>query len=156
MPFRLDELRHFYRFRSDEIFRRVNIRALLTLMLEQAKLEMQVKKRRSIVFYSHTWDHPLPRMLPTHGLSTQQSTDEWATEWRLGPNMGFWFQPKVQALSSSVGDHPAWPVLQVLEYNFWAVINVNFVDVGIRSQIFGRNWEFGIGKHRQKSHSAVQ
>ncbi len=44
--FRMEEVRQYYRFRPDEIFRRVNITALLTLMLEQAKLEMQV---RSIV-----------------------------------------------------------------------------------------------------------
>ncbi len=39
---RLEEVRRYYRFRTDEIFRRVNVTALLTLMLEQAKLEMQV------------------------------------------------------------------------------------------------------------------
>ncbi len=39
----MEEVRQYYRFRPDEIFRRVNITALLTLMLEQAKLEMQVK-----------------------------------------------------------------------------------------------------------------
>ncbi len=41
--FRMEEVRQYYRFRPDEIFRRVNITALLTLMLEQAKLEMQVR-----------------------------------------------------------------------------------------------------------------
>ncbi len=39
----MEEVRQYYRFRPDEIFRRVNITALLTLMLEQAKLEMQVR-----------------------------------------------------------------------------------------------------------------
>ena len=39
---RVEEVRQFYKFRPDEIFRRVNISALVTLMLEVAKLEIQV------------------------------------------------------------------------------------------------------------------
>ena len=40
-PARLEEVRQFYKFRPDEIFRRVTITSLVTLMLEQAKLEVQ-------------------------------------------------------------------------------------------------------------------
>ena len=43
--FRLEEIRTFYKFRPDEIFRRINITALVALMIEVAKMEMQVRER---------------------------------------------------------------------------------------------------------------
>jgi hypothetical protein len=36
----MDEVRQYYKFRPDEIFRRVTITSLLSLMLEVAKLEI--------------------------------------------------------------------------------------------------------------------
>jgi hypothetical protein len=37
----MEDIRHFYKFRPDEIFRRVTVTSLVTLMLEQSKLEYQ-------------------------------------------------------------------------------------------------------------------
>ncbi|XP_040580553.1 centrosomal protein of 41 kDa [Lepeophtheirus salmonis] len=41
---RMEEIRTFYRFRSDEIFRRIKIMALVRLMVEVAKLEIQERE----------------------------------------------------------------------------------------------------------------
>ena len=38
----MEELRQFYKFRPDEIFRRVTVSSLVGLMLEVSKLEYQV------------------------------------------------------------------------------------------------------------------
>jgi hypothetical protein len=38
----MEELRQFYRFRPDEIFRRVTVSSLVGLMVEVSKLEYQV------------------------------------------------------------------------------------------------------------------
>jgi len=40
--FRMEELRQFYRFRPDEVFRRVTVTSLVGLMIEVSKLEFQV------------------------------------------------------------------------------------------------------------------
>ena len=37
----MEEVRQYYKFRPDEIFRRITVTSLVTLMLEVAKLEMQ-------------------------------------------------------------------------------------------------------------------
>ena len=41
--FRMEELRQYYRFRPDEIFRRVTVSSLVGLMIEVSKLEYQVR-----------------------------------------------------------------------------------------------------------------
>lgn len=40
-PFRMEEIRQYYKFRPDEIFRRITVTSLVTLMLEVSKLEYQ-------------------------------------------------------------------------------------------------------------------
>lgn len=42
---RLDEVHQFYKFRNDEVFRRVNINNLVRLLVEQTKLEYQLCPR---------------------------------------------------------------------------------------------------------------
>ena len=37
----MEEVRHYYKFKPDEVFRRVTVNSLLALMLEVAKLEIQ-------------------------------------------------------------------------------------------------------------------
>ena len=39
--FRMEEVRQYYKFRPDEVFRRVTVNSLLALLLEVAKLEIQ-------------------------------------------------------------------------------------------------------------------
>ena len=39
---RLEEVHQFYKFRNDEVFRRVNINNLVRLLIEQTKLEYQL------------------------------------------------------------------------------------------------------------------
>ena len=39
--FRMEEVRQYYKFKPDEVFRRVTVNSLLALMLEVAKLEIQ-------------------------------------------------------------------------------------------------------------------
>ena len=41
--FRMQEAGQYYRFRPDEIFRRITVTSLVSLMLEQSKLEIQEK-----------------------------------------------------------------------------------------------------------------
>lgn len=38
----MEELKHFYKFRPDEIFRRITVSSLVGLMIEVSKLEYQV------------------------------------------------------------------------------------------------------------------
>ena len=37
----MEEIRQFYKFRPDEIFRRITVTSMVTLMLEVSKLEYQ-------------------------------------------------------------------------------------------------------------------
>ena len=39
---RLEEVHQFYKFRNDEVFRRVNINNLVRLLIEQTKLDYQL------------------------------------------------------------------------------------------------------------------
>ena len=41
LHFRMEEVRQYYKFKPDEVFRRVTVNSLLALMLEVAKLEIQ-------------------------------------------------------------------------------------------------------------------
>ena len=41
MYFRMEEIRQYYKFRPDEIFRRITVTSLVTLMVEVSKLEYQ-------------------------------------------------------------------------------------------------------------------
>ena len=41
--FRMQEAGQYYRFRPDEIFRRITVTSMVSLMLEQSKLEIQEK-----------------------------------------------------------------------------------------------------------------
>ncbi len=48
----MEELRQFYKFRPDEIFRRVTVSSLVGLMLEVSKLEYQVNVQMFITLCS--------------------------------------------------------------------------------------------------------
>ena len=43
----MQEAGQYYRFRPDEIFRRITVTSLVSLMLEQSKLEIQEKDEHS-------------------------------------------------------------------------------------------------------------
>ena len=45
---RLEEVHQFYKFRHDEVFRRVNINNLVSLIVEQTKLEYQLNPPLSL------------------------------------------------------------------------------------------------------------
>ena len=45
--FRMQETSQYYRFRPDELFRRITVTSMVSLMLEQSKLEIQEKDERN-------------------------------------------------------------------------------------------------------------
>jgi hypothetical protein len=49
----MEDIRHFYKFRPDEIFRRVTVTSLVTLMLEVSKLEYQQEDSEKLATQIH-------------------------------------------------------------------------------------------------------
>lgn len=62
---KLDEIHHFYKFRNDEIFRRITVNNLVSLMVEVGKLEYQLKP-----------DLDLSQTIPNVSCSNEDSSDE--------------------------------------------------------------------------------
>ena len=73
--FRMQEVSQYYRFRPDEIFRRITVTSMVSLMLEQSKLEIQEKDEHvasQTASNSSTVEEPSP---PT----TTESTERYFT-----------------------------------------------------------------------------
>ena len=72
----MEEIRQYYRFRPDEIFRRVNITALVTLMLEQAKLEMQEEDLATIAAEEENHSSSVDSAIDANGDDEEDEEEE--------------------------------------------------------------------------------